>query len=369
MPAYTKTLGDARNDLSLKQVSGCCSTSDEFTALVNEVEESLAHRGGWFDLEQRITFKIRGNRLIWPHFVGTVLGVRMCDGGLATMSNQWFSFLNGGQGGNWRSAYGFNGPMGLNGFGNYGGYGVGINGGFSGTGKNGVVIEDDGTRPIYNEIPNQTGCLIRYNVVNKNDYGKTITLFGKHYGGQPLQEPEDDSTDAATINGLTLTAEKPYAQSSQFITNLESITREPTESLAYLYAYDPALDIQYDLAVFQPQETNPRYRASRIVNGLYSGQNGNVNGQNGECSTNIEALVKVLLFPVKNDRDFLPLSNFRALKLGMQAVQLEQSNNDSNAVAKWLEAVAELNREQGEKQPARNAPIRANLGRVLFSPR
>lgn len=365
MPAYTKTLQDARNDLSLKQVSGVCSSSDEFTALVNEVEESLAHRGGWFDLEQRITFRIRGCRLVWPHFVGTVLGVRMCDGGLATMSNQWFSFLNGGRGGNWRNAYGFNGPLGLNGFGNYGGYGVGAYGGFSGTGKNGVVIEDDGTRPTYNEIPNQTGCLIRYNVVNKNDYGKTITIFGKQYGGQPLQE--DDGT-GNTINGLTLTAQKPYAQSSQFITNIESITREETEGMAYLYAYDPSLDIQYDLSVFQPQETNPRYRCSRIINSLGFGNNGNGNRQKGECASSIEALVKVLLFPVKNDRDFLPLSNFRALKLGFQAVQLEQSNNDNLAVAKWLEAVAELNREQGEKQPARNAPIRINLGRPCFSP-
>lgn len=365
MASYEKTLGDMRNELSLKQISGVCSSSDEFTALINEASESLARRGGWFDLEQRITFRIRGCRLVWPHFVGTVLGVRMCDGGLATMSNQWFSFLNGGQGGNWRNAYGFNGPLGLNGFGNYGGYGVGAYGGFSGTGKNGVVIEDDGTRPTYNEIPNQTGCLIRYSVVNKNDYGKTITLFGKQYGGQILQE--DDGT-GTTINGLTLTAGKPYGQSSQFITNLESITREPTESLAYLYAYDPALDIQYDLAVFLPQETNPRYRCSRIINGLGFGNNGNGNGQNGECASSIEALVKLKLFPVKYERDFLPISCVRAIKLAMQAVTLEQSNNDSAAQSKWLLAVEELNLEQGTVQPARNAPIRINLGRPCFSP-
>lgn len=367
MPAYQLTLEDLRNDISLKQVSGSCSGSDEFTALVNEVQSSLANRGGWFDLEQIITFRIRGCHLVWPHFVGTVLSVRFC-GGLAILNNQWYSFVNNGGTGNWRSAYGFNGAMGLNGLGNSVGNGnLGYGNLGSTNGTNGVVIEDNGTRPIYNEIPNQTGCLIRYVVVNKNDYGKKITLFGKAYGAQPLQE--DDGT-GTTINGLTLTAQKPYAQTSIFITEIGSITREETEGMAYLYAYDPTLDIQYDLGVYQPNETNPRWRCSRIVNMPNNAGTNNVTGANqrGECGVNISALVKLQFIPVKHERDFVPISNIRAIKLGFQAVQLEQSNNDNLANLKWIEAVAELNRMQEDVQPARNAPIRINLGRRLYSP-
>lgn len=371
MPSYTKTLGDARADLSLKQISGVRSSSDQFVALVNEVMESLANRGGWFDLEQRITFKIRGTHLVWPSFVGTVLAVRFC-GGLATMSNQWFSFLNNGGSGAWLADDGFGGSYGVNGFGN--GYGAGYGSGSgwlgngSGTGKNGVVIEDDGTRPIYQEIANQTGMLIRYVVVNKEDYGKKITLFGRQYGGQPLQEI--DPVTGLTVNGLTLTAIKPYAQTTQFITNIESITREATVGPVYLYGYDPALDIQLDLGAYLPSETNPRWRASRIVNmpRKINATSPDPTCASNECLCNIEALVKCKLLPVLAERDFLPISNFRALKLGIQAVLLEQSNNDPAANVKWLEAVAELNREQGDKQPARNAPIRVNLGRKLFSP-
>lgn len=369
MPSYQKTLGDARADLSLKNVSGVCSSSDQFVAYVNEVMQSLANRGDWFDLEQRITFKIRGRELVWPSFVGTVLAVRFC-GGLATMSNQWFSFLNNGGAGAWRADYGYGGSQGVNGFGNGWGAGGGWLGGGSGTGKNGVVIEDDGTRPIYQEIANQTGMLIRYVVVNKNDYGKTITLFGRQYGGQPLQEQDPESITASTINGLTLTAQKPYAQTSVFITNIESITRESTQGPAYLYGYDPTLDIQLDLGSYLPNETNPRWRASRIVN---LPRNINPTAPNGncttkECLTNIEALVKCNLLPVMSDRDFLPISNFRALKLGIQAITLEQANQDAEAQAKWLLAVQELNNEQEDYQPARNAPIRVNLGRRLISP-
>lgn len=373
MPSYQKTLADARNDLSLKQISGVRTSSDQFVALLNEGTQSLATRGGWFDLEQRITFKIRGSTLVWPQFVGTVLAVRFC-GGLATMSNQWFSFLNNGGSGAWRADYGYGGSYGVNGFGN--GYGAGYGSGSgwlgngSGTGKNGVVIEDDGTRPIYQEIANQTGMLIRYVVVNAQDYGKTITLFGRQYGGQPLQEQDPAIATSSTINGLTLTAVKPYAQTPVFVTNIESITREATVGPAYLYGYDPTLDIQLDLGAYQPNETNPRWRASRIVNmpRRISGANNQQNCSTEECLHNIEALVKTVLLPVVAERDFLPISNFRAIKLAIQAIILEQSNNDQLATAKWLESVAELNRDQGEKQPARNAPIRVNLGRKIFSP-
>jgi hypothetical protein len=365
MPSYTKTLGDARADLSLKQISGVRSSSDQFVALVNEVMETLANRGGWFDLEQRITFKIRGCTLVWPAFVGTVLAVRFC-GGLATMSNQWFSFLNNGGAGSWRADYGYGGSLGVDGFGN--GYGSRFLGG-NAQGKNGIIIEDDGTRPIYQEIANQTGMLIRYVVVNAQDYGKTITLFGRQYGGQPLQEQDPAVATPSTVNGLTLTAQKPYAQSSVFITGIESITRQATVGPAYLYGYDPVLDIQLDLGAYQPNETNPRWRASRIVNmPRQISANSQGNCSSNECLTNIEALIKCKLLPVMSDRDFFPISNFRALKLGIQAVLLEQSNEDQLAVAKWLEATNELNREQGDKQPARNAPIRVNLGRRVCSP-
>ena len=373
MPSYEKTLGDARADLSLKQISGVCSSSDEFVAYVNEVMQSLANRGGWFDLEQRITFKIRGTHIVWPSFVGTVLAVRFC-GGLATMSNQWFSFLNNGGSGAWLADYGYGGSLGVNGFGNGYGGGYGSGGGWlgngSGTGKNGVVIEDDGTRPIYQEIANQGGMLIRYVVVNKNDYGKKITLFGQQYGSQPLQEQDPDEVTPATINGLTLTAVKPYAQTDIFVTHISSITREPTEGPAYLYGYDPSLNILLDLGSYLPNETNPRWRASRIVNlpRRISGNNTIQNCPADECLFNIEALIKTKLLPVMSDRDFLPISNFRALKLGLQAVIAEQANDDTLANVKWAEAVSELNREQGDKQPARNAPIRVNLGRRCFSP-
>jgi len=72
--------------------------------------------------------------------------------------------------------------------------------------------------------------------------------------------------------------------------------------------------------------------------------------------------------PVKHPRDFLAISNFRALKLGIQAVKLEEANDDAAAQVKWLLAVKELNLEHDDEQPKKQEPIRINLGRVLTNP-
>ncbi len=424
------------DDIAIRQVCGVVPTSDEFIALVNEVEESLAIRGGWFDLEQRIRFCLTGCSIVWPYFVGTILGVRFC-GGLASMQNQWYSFVNNSMGAYQNSAYGL-----------AGGYGASYDGGYGGGsdayryGNGGCVIEDDSTRSCHNEITGTTGKQIRYNVVKQQDIGKKITIFGRKYGAQPLQELDN----SAWVNGVTITAASPFGEAisisnnlvpsgaayndgdtytltgltagltytltmgvnelssvnggsglmlgngtftsydgtvifsekgpghfkpvtasvkmlTALVTEIDAITREETEGMAYLYEYDPATGKQRDLAVFQPWETNPRYRCSRIMN-----RPAGKLDANGVCWTSVEALVKLKFIPVKHARDFLPLSNFRALKLGIQAVNLEQQNDSVNAQIKWNLAVAELQREQEFLQPKKQVPIRVNLGRSIFSP-
>lgn len=355
MPSYTKTLEDAQNDLSLQQVCGCGSKTPQFTALINEVGESLANRGSWFDLEQRINFCLTGCDIVWPDFVGTVLGIRYC-GGMALMQNQWYSFVNNDYGNQWGSAYSGGIGAGYSGGDGYGssGYGYGTSAGRR------CVVEDNGTRPCYNEITGTTGKLIQYSVVLAADIGKTITLFGTKYGGQPLQE----FTPPTWQNGVTLTAAKPYVQSLDLVTQITSITRDATSGVAYLYEYDTSTGLLRDLATFQPGETNPRYRCSTIINPFPGKQDPTT----GICYQSIEALIKLKFIPAVNPRDFLPISNFRALKLGIQAVKLEQANQDDDAAKKWVLAVEELLLEQDDKQPKRQVPIRINLGRTISSP-
>lgn len=331
---YRTQFQDVQEDIAIKKICGCRPDSPEFLALINEVEKSLMIRGGWFDLEQRVTFCISGCHIVWPEFVGTVLAIKFCNGEVAVSRNGWYSFA----------------PNQSMRRGNYGGggYGLGFGGGFGfeNRGMPEVVVEDSPMRPCYNDTSCVTGSMIRYTIVNPNDVGKKITIYGKKVGGQSLQE----RVDGAFVNGLTLTAKNPYAQTFDLVApgGIQSIVREPTESMAYLWEYDPACGTLRDIAVFQPGETHPRYRASRILNIPRQTNNG---GDGACCFTPIEALIKLKFVEIRNERDFIPVDNLRALKLGIQAVKLEEKNQDGQAAEKWATAVHELNLESWDKNP------------------
>src|ERR1035437_2484499 len=104
-----------------------------------------------------------------------------------------------------------------------------------------VVLEDAGTAPCYNDVSGTSGKLIRYNVVQAADIGKKITLFGKRYGAQPLQE--NDPISGLLVNGLTISAANPYGTDATMVTQIDAITREATVGMAYLYEYDPVTTV------------------------------------------------------------------------------------------------------------------------------
>ena len=307
---YEKQLQDVQNDVAIKKICGVRTDSSEFLALVNEVEKSLMIRGGWFDLEQRITFCLSGHHIVWPEFVGTILAIRFCHGDVAVSRNGWYSFAP-------RAGHGRHG---LGGFG--GGFnGGGFNGGGFGhhRGEEDVVVENANSRPCYNDVSGCSGKYVRYYVVNSDDIGKTITLYGKQFGGQPLQE----RVNGSVVNGLTIAAANPFSSTNVLVTEIQSIVREPTSGMGYLYEYDPVCGTLRDIAAFRPGETHPRYRCSRILNVPRRALDAN-----GCCWTPVEALIKLKFIELTNERDFIPVDNLRALKLGIQAVRLEEANED-----------------------------------------
>jgi hypothetical protein len=330
---YRITVSDVQRDVGIQKISGVRPDSPEFFAYLNEVEKSLMIRGGWFDLEQRVNFCLSGRRIVWPEFVGTVLAIRFCHGNVAVSRNGWYSFAPN------QSI-----QRGNRGFGNGAGFGMGFGNGFGredGYGPD-VIVEDDNSRPCYSDLSCGSGSLIRYTIEKSNDVGKTITIFGKKFGGQPLQE----QVGGAWVNGVTLTAKNPYAQGFDLVTDIQSIVREPTEGPGYLWEFSPETGLLRDIAVFRPGETHPRYRCSRILNVPHR-----TNDANGCCWTRIEAKIKLQFVELTAERDFIPVDNLRAVKLGFQAVKLEEKNQDQEAAAKWQLAIHELNLESFDKSP------------------
>lgn len=312
---------DAKNSDELKSISANCSSTDDFRSKLNQVIRRLMKRGDWYGTEQIVEFCTNGCNVTWPRWVGTVEAVRFGRGHAGHVFNNWYRFI---------------GPH-----------------HHHGDFHSDVVLSDAGTAPTYNDITGTTGRLLRYNVVKAHDIGKKITIYGKQYGNQPLQE--QDPPTGNWIAGMTLTAANPYGTNTTLVTEISAITREATEGMAYLYEYDPVTGTVIDLAQFEPNETNPRYRRSCITN---QGHGHCHTDANGIRWTKVEALIKLEFIPLVNDRDFLIVDDLDALKLGIQAIQLEESNDDQLAEAKWLKAIRELNFRDRDKFPDQTTPVK-----------
>lgn len=348
MSAFTYRLADARNDIGIKNISGVCSDTVQFADYVNRATRRLIKRGAWFGTEVSMRICTEGCDVVFPRHVGTVLGLRLCNSDYMQIRNSWWSILSPGNIGGWNNA--------LNGSGF--GYGI-VSGGYSPAGIDGSTV------PIFNQISGNTGKYIQYHVVKAQDVGKTVTLYGKKYGNQPLQT----QASGAWQNGITITAVRPSVPSATtLVTQITSVIREPTQGMAYLYEVDPVTSKKRMLAVYEPNETNPSYRHMQIpalTCTPYSTDEYDVK------TWQMEALVKLQYIPVEDENDFLLISDFDALAMAIQSIKFDEANDPENAEKYMLKAIRELNFELRDKSPADQLSVRVNVmgsGRMIQNP-
>lgn len=326
---YKLTLQDARDSLALKSISGLCSGSEEFTAILNEAMRRLDRRGSFFDSEQLVRLCVYSGCITWPRYVGTVLGIRPCNCGPMEIRNNWYSIMG-------PSTCAFRCTH---------------------------TMHDAGTAPAYNEITGETGKYLRAYITKLEDAGRKMTFFGIDPGNQPLQE----KINGVWQQGITLTLQAPYIQSSQLVQRITSVTRETTQANVLVYEYEPAApNSMTDLALYEPGETNPRYRRSIIKN--FCSLPSSCPETDGVRYRTIEALVKLQFIEVLNDRDFLPLDNLDAIKLAIQAIRLEEANQDDAAEIKWVKAIREMNFEDRNKMPGQQTVVRVHATPCMSNP-
>lgn len=333
MPSYQYTLEDARQQKRILDVSQNCSSSADFAETINSVTRMLMKRGNWWETEVLVRFCVRGCNIVFPRYVGTVTGLRFCCFGQMDVKNNWYSIM---------------GPVN---HGNAAGYGAYSNLGYGGWIA--PTMYDRQTTPVHTQITGNSGKYIRYHIVKPEDIGKTIRIFGTQYGGQPLQEQDSDGNWVA---GITLTAALPFVQSGYLVTRIDQIVRERTQGMTYLYQYDPTTTDQIQLAAYEPNETNPQYRQSRISNIT---QIQSSTGSNDERVWTCDAMVKLQYFPVVNSRDFLFIGDWDALAYGIQALNFDNQNDAQNAEVFFAKAIRELNFESRDKNPAQTFVVKA----------
>lgn len=295
----------------------------------------LLRRGGWFDTEFLIKVCIYGCHITWPAFVGTVLWTDFCNGDIQPV-NKWWSVIGKRpcEGKYLGLDYNYGAPM----------------------------LVDDNTAPTLNDITGSTGKYLSYHVVKAQDIGKKITFYGKKYGGQPLQR----WTGNQWVNGLELSAQKPFGNTNILVSKIETLTREATQGMSYLYEYDPDTQKRRLLGVYEPNDTNPEFRRSRIQG--YCNIPG-VEDDHGRMRKWVEALIKVRYVPCVNENDFLIIDNFDALAMCVQSIRHREAHEYEDAEATMLMAIRELNMELRDKVPSNQTAVRVNVtgGHGIYS--
>lgn len=344
--AYQYQLADAQNDIGLQNVAGFVSTTPQFIDLINRAQRRLMKRGDFFGMVQEATFVFQGCYIVWPKYVGTILAARMGHRNQPQVSNMWYSFT-----GSWhRHPCHWHGD---------------------------VVLQDAGETCLFSDISagivdangSGGGQYLRYYVQAPQDLGKTITLFGTQYGNQPLQQTVIVNNVATVQTGLTLVGATPFVSTSVLVTGVDSIIRQATQGPATLYEYDTTTNTLRLLAVFDPNDTNPRYRRSCILN-FNSRLGCNPNNSTSPVYHQLQALVKLEFVPVVNPWDFLLVDDFDALTFAVQAIKAEEAGDVNTANAFFLRAIGELNARDRDKMPTWETPVAVHplMGRRITNP-
>jgi len=333
MPAFTYTLGDARNS-AIRKVAGVCANGDDFRDYVNEAISRMLKRGLFFDTQQVARFCYEGCDVVFPRWVGAVEGIRLCCNGEVPIHNNWWSIL---------------GP-------------TGSYPGFASYNWN-VGIRDSGMVPIYSQVSGTTGKQIAYAITRPEDVGKQCIIYGTQFGGMPLAE----NRDGVWSPGITITAKSAGgtvlpAMTSVLVTKIDSVVRDKTVGPTWLYEYgadgNGTIGLR-DIAMYQPSEDRPRYRRMKI-DGL-CGEPARTDDY-GRRMRSLDAICHLEFIPAVNDDDFLIVSDFQALKLAVQALILEEAGNTQEAELKWISAIREANYEYRSRSPGQQTSVRVNLG-------
>ena len=310
-------------DSRIIQVAAACSNSDDFRSLVNEATEMLLVRGDFVGTVIPVYLCVRDGCITMPRYCRQIRQLNIC-GKHIQINSLWYQFVDSEF---YKSWCGSNGT--------WNGSGRAFDWGAS-WGHNGLNAV--GYYSTYSNVP--LPSYIRAYAQVLEDVGKTVTIFGEDENGQPLRTNNGDGTWS---DGVVITLAMPWGQTTTLVRKITRVLKDPSQGNVLLYALDPATNTLFDLAVYQPSETNPNY-ARYYLNGMNR-------GCHTGCTVGVLALIKLAYIPVEVDSDLVLIGNLRALKFAIQSIKASEAGNDGAATEFELKAIRELNLELANDQP------------------
>lgn len=321
------TFGQAKNSTELANVSGVCGSSGQFQSYLNKAVRMLMTRGNFWGTVQLMRFCVYNECLVLPRQVGTVLALNTC-GEPVNVWNNWFQFARIGHERDLERV------------------------GFSIDGtrcQGNMNMENQGTTPVYFQVPCGKAFYVRSYPSVRADLGKTVTIFGIDSNGQVVRT---QNAQGIWQEGETIVNVPPFISSSIRYREITRVVRDKTSAPGRLYYYDADNDVLRDCATYDPTDTLPDFRFTKTPGLVRSSCCNGVNG-----SKQVSALVKLQFIPVENDNDLVMIENLDAIGDAIQGIRKSDGGDSAGGEGDMARAVHELNLELRNRFPQEQTPI------------
>lgn len=299
-----KTLNDLYAT-RLPQRLNLCEGDERMLALINTAQDRLMSRGSWWGTTARFKVCLNTEKcLAWPREVETILGAKVCKQPMR-LRHEWYSFSE------YVTPEMAHYPI--------------------------PSMDDLGEFPIVSSHP--AGDYVKAYAIVAGDVGKTITIHGLDDNNV---EAEEDIT--LSIAGTV---------STTAWNEITAVQKEVTTRAVLLYSWDGATQTAL-LGRYQPSETTPTYRWSKLAGCGYDG-------------STLEVLAKLRHVPVSSETDLLIIQNTSALMLAVESLVAEENGKNDEAELKWQKAIRELKHELATKTGNTSTVVLAPYGHVSFA--
>lgn len=212
-----------------------------------------------------------------------------------------------------------------------------------------IQLIDEGTHPVYFDIPKDRVCRLLAYSTNVRDNQLTISLQGRASNGSEVLTSSGTSTLSLPINqwdkGIEGNILGEVTNYCEYDINSLTSLKLPSGRKGYvtLYAYDPATGQMWFMAKYHPAEKNPAYRRYRMPKG------------NQTDGVMVNILAKKQFIPAVSGDEIMLVQNLDAVKLMAKAIEAEDANQlDMSVALKQLAVqnlqIQETNHTKGAKQ-------------------
>lgn len=328
------TFGDAKDpdQCGIAALINVSPNDPRFASVLNLAIKNLLETGEMFyGSHQRIQFCVESGCLVQPRQVAAIEEAALCNHPIP-VRNRWYEFLETGIG--LQTERTGNASCNSNSCG-------------------APQMIDRGNVCAFSDIINGTGNKkIKVYADVAEDADAEILLQGYDENNQWIRT----QVAGEWIDGeyVSINAAVPQL-STKFFSSLAGVQKPLTNGTVRLYEYDTTLLTQRAIAIYEPDETRPWYR-KYFIPGLEG--NGCCGCAGDDADTKqVTVMAKLAYVPVRNDLDWLLISNFSALESEVQSIMKRRNNLAQEAVT-WRALAVQTLRDE----------LRHYLGRGAINP-